>query len=106
MGTTGTTVLNTRVKESEPTSLLHDFTALHHTNVFSRAFSFGADQLPATTEKGAQIADRVLVAGDTGFIFQLHERELKVPARTGDMLTCTSVVVFVVTVTPVFVTSA
>jgi len=85
MGTTGTTVLNTRVKESEPTSLLHDFTALHHTNVFSRAFSFGADQLPATTEKGTQIADRVLLAGDTGFIFQLYERELKVPAKTGDI---------------------
>jgi hypothetical protein len=87
MGTTGTTILNTKVKESasEPTSLLHDFSALHHSNVFSRAFSFAADQLPITTEKQAQISDRVLLTGETGFIFQLYERELKVPARTGDI---------------------
>jgi hypothetical protein len=88
MGTTSETILaRGRVKEAakEPTSLLHDFTVQQHSNVFMRAFSFGTNQLPATAEKESQLADRVLLVGDIGLIFQLRERENKVVAKSGDL---------------------
>jgi len=75
------------VKESakEPTSLLHDFIAQQHANVFSRAFSFATSQLPTTSEKQPDIADRVLLLDNLGFIYQLREREQKVTSKTGDV---------------------
>src|SRR5205814_6138812 len=88
LGTTIETILErTRVKESakEPTSLLHDFIAQQHANVFARAFSFDTSQLPTISEKPPDIADRVLLLGDVGFIFQLREREQKVASKTGDV---------------------
>lgn len=88
MGTTSETILGRgRVKEAakEPTSLLHDFTAQQHSNVFMRAFSFGTNQLPTTAEKESQLADRVLLVDDIGLIFQLREREHRVVAKSGDL---------------------
>ena len=75
------------MKESakEPTSLLHDFIAQQHANVFARAFSFDTSQLPTISEKPPDIADRALLLGDVGFIFQLREREQKVASKTGDV---------------------
>jgi len=75
------------VKESakEPTSLFHDFMAQQHANVFMRAFSFAANQLPQTSEKQPEIADRVLIVDDMGFIFHIREREAKVAAKSADL---------------------
>ena len=90
MGTASQAILGaTEVKESEPTSLLHDFMAEQHANVFARAFSFAADQLPAPPgvegeDRETPIADRVMLVGDLGFIFQLREREQKVSAKSGN----------------------
>ena len=73
------------MKESakEPTTLLHDFIAEQHANVFMRAFSFATNQLPATSEQAPELADRVLLLENAGFIFQLREREHKVTAKVG-----------------------
>jgi len=75
------------VKESakEPTSLLHDFIAQQHANVFMRAFSFAANQLPTISEKQPDMADRVMLVGNFGIIFQLREREQKVTSKVGDV---------------------
>jgi hypothetical protein len=75
------------VKESakEPTSLLHDFLAQQHANLFMRAFAFPATQLPATSDKQPDIADRVMLLGDIGFIFHLREREQKVASKSADV---------------------
>ncbi len=75
------------MKESakEPTSLFHDFMAQQHANVFMRAFSFAANQLPQTSEKHPEIADRVLIVDDMGFIFHIREREAKVAAKSADL---------------------
>ena len=88
MGTTSETILaRGRVKETakEPASLLHDFIAQQHSNVFARAFSFGTNQLPTTAEKESELADRVLLVDDVGLIFQLREREHKVTPKSGDL---------------------
>ncbi len=69
----------------EPASLLHDFAAQQHANVFTRAFSFPASQLPVSSEKDVELADRVLLLDNVGFIFQLREREQKVASKTGDL---------------------
>ena len=69
----------------EPASLLHDFIAQQHANVFMRAFSFAARQLPMTSDKEVEVADRVLLMDDIGFIFQLREREQKVASKPGDL---------------------
>jgi len=75
------------VKESakEPTTLLHDFIAEQHANVFMRAFSFATNQLPATSEPAPELADRVVLLENAGFIFQLREREHKVTSKVGDV---------------------
>jgi hypothetical protein len=77
----------TSVKESakEPTTLLHDFIAQQHANVFMRAFSFATNQLPTMTEQVPELADRVLLLDNVGFIFQLREREHKVTSKVGDV---------------------
>jgi hypothetical protein len=75
------------VKETsrEPASLLHDFAAQQHANVFTRAFSFAASQLPFGSEKDVELADRVLLMDNVGIIFYLREREQKVASKTGDL---------------------
>lgn len=75
------------MKEStrEPASLLHDLATQQHANVFMRAFSFPASQLPVTDEKGVELADRVMLMDNIGFIFQLREREQKVASKAGDL---------------------
>jgi len=75
------------VKESSPgpSSLLHDFTALQHANVFLRAFSFPTIQLPRSPEDETELADRVVFVDDIGFIVQLKEREQKVASKPGDL---------------------
>lgn len=50
-----------------------------------RAFAFGANQLPTTAEKQPDLADRVMLLDDIGFIFQLREREQKVSSKSGDV---------------------
>jgi hypothetical protein len=75
------------VKEgaSGPTSLIHDFAAQQHENVFTRAFSYAATQLPLSYDKEVELADRVLMTDDIGFIFELCEREQKVTSKAGDL---------------------
>ena len=77
----------TRVKESTggPTSLIHDFAAQQHENVFTRAFSYASSQLPISFEKDVELADGVLMMDNIGFIFDLCEREQKVTSRVGDL---------------------
>ena len=50
-----------------------------------RAFSFATSQLPRMSDKPAEIADRVLIIDDSGFIFHLREREQKVAAKAADI---------------------
>lgn len=50
-----------------------------------RAFSFAANQLPTTSEKQPDVADRVMLLDNAGLIFQLREREQKVTAKVGDV---------------------
>lgn len=75
------------MKESnrEPASLLHDFAARQHANVFTRAFSFAATQLPISFENDVELADRVYLMDRIGFIIQLYEREQKVTSKAGDL---------------------
>ena len=49
------------MKESarEPTSLIHDFAAQQHENVFTRAYSYAASQLPISFDKDVELALRV-----------------------------------------------
>lgn len=75
------------MKESagEPTSLLQDHDAQQHANVFTRAFSFRASQLPINFDKDVELANRVMLIDGIGFIFELFEREQKVASRAGDL---------------------
>jgi len=68
-----------------PSSLLHDFTAQQHANVFLRAFSFPTTHLPRSPEDETELADRVVLADNIGFIFLLKEREQKVATKPGDL---------------------
>ena len=75
------------MKESaeEPTALLQDFIARQHANVFARAFAVSTTQLPLPSDPQPELADRLLLTNDLGFIFQLCEREQKVITKTGDL---------------------
>lgn len=75
------------MKEKSPgaSSLLHDFTAQQHANVFLRAFSFATVQLPRNPEDESELSDRVVFADSIGFIVQLKEREQKVASKPGDL---------------------
>ena len=75
------------MKEStrEPTSLIYDFAAQQHENVFTRAFSYTASQLPISFDRDVELADGVLMMDDIGFIFELCEREQKVTSKVGDL---------------------
>ena len=68
-----------------PSSLLQEFSARQHANVFLRAYSFPATQLPRSADDEAELADRVVLMNNTAFIFQLKEREHKVASRPGDL---------------------
>ena len=74
-----------KASSREPVSLLHDFMAQQHANVFMRAFSFDTSQLPFTSEKDVELADRVMLMDGVGFIFQLSEREPRVTSKAGDL---------------------
>jgi hypothetical protein len=68
-----------------PSSLLQDFTAQQHANVFLRAFSYGTTQLPQVSDEDVELADRVVIIDKIGFIVQLKEREHKVASKPGDL---------------------
>jgi hypothetical protein len=69
----------------EPLSLVHDFAAQQHANVFTRAFCFDTLHLPVSGESHGELANRVMLMDGIGFIFQLCEREPKVTSRAGDL---------------------
>ncbi|MDP9279256.1 MAG: hypothetical protein M3P00_07540 [Gemmatimonadota bacterium] len=75
------------MKESSPgsSSLFQDFTAQQHANVFMRAFSFPSIQLPRSPEDESELADRIVLLDNIGFIFELKEREQKVASKPGDL---------------------
>ncbi|MEA2761412.1 MAG: hypothetical protein QOD47_696 [Gemmatimonadaceae bacterium] len=66
-------------------SLLQEFTTQQNENAFLRAFSFSTIQLPVDPASDVQLADRVIIVDDIGFIFQLMEREHKVASKPGDL---------------------
>lgn len=68
-----------------PPSLLQEFNAQQQANVFLKAFAFPTTQLPRSPEDGTELADRVLLLDDIGFIYQLKEREQKVATKPGDL---------------------
>jgi hypothetical protein len=68
-----------------PSSLLQDFTAQQHANVFLRAFSFPTRQLPRASDEEVELAERVVLIDKIGFIVQLKEREQKVASKPGDL---------------------
>ena len=68
-----------------PTTLLHDFIAQQHANVFSRAFAVSTNQLPVAADNRPDLADRVLLTDTVGFIFQLCEREPRVVTKSGEL---------------------
>lgn len=75
------------MKESaqEAATLLHDFIAQQHANVFSRAFAVSTNQLPHGVESQPELADRMLLTNSAGFIFQLCERELHGVVKAGEL---------------------
>lgn len=66
-------------------SLLQEFTTQQNENAFLRAFSFSTTQLPVDSASDVKLADRVIMMGEIGFIFQLMERERKVVSKAGDL---------------------
>ena len=66
-------------------TLLHDFIAQQHANVFSRAFSVSTNQLPISDGAEPELADRMLLTDSIGFLFQLCEREQKVITKAGEL---------------------
>lgn len=66
-------------------SLLQEFTTQQNENAFLRAFSFSTIQLPVDSASDVQLADRVIMMDEIGFIFQLMEREQKVASKAGDL---------------------
>jgi hypothetical protein len=66
-------------------SLLQEFTTQQNENAFLRAFSFSTIQLPIDSVSDAELADRVVMVDQIGFIIQLMEREQKVASKAGDL---------------------
>ncbi len=66
-------------------SLLQEFTTQQNENAFLRAFSFSTTQLPIDSASDVELADRVILMNEIGFIFQLMEREQRVASKTGDL---------------------
>ena len=74
-----------KASDGEPTSLLHDFAEQQHANVFMRAFSYPAIQLPISFDKDVELADWVALLDGILFMFELCEREQKVASKAGDL---------------------
>jgi hypothetical protein len=66
-------------------SLLQEFTTQQNENAFLRAFSFSTIQLPVDSASEVELADRVVIMDEIGFIFQLMEREQKVASKPDDL---------------------
>ena len=66
-------------------SLLQEFTTQQNENAFLRAFSFSTIQLPVDSSSEVELADRVVIVNEIGFIFQLMEREQKVASKADDL---------------------
>jgi len=66
-------------------SLLQEFTTQQNENAFLRAFSFSTTQLPVDSASDVELADRVIMMDEIGFIFQLMEREQKVGSKSGNL---------------------
>ncbi len=66
-------------------SLLQEFTTQQNENAFLRAFSFSTTQLPADSTSDMELADRIIIMDEIGFIFQLMEREQKVASEAGHL---------------------
>jgi hypothetical protein len=75
------------VSEEVPvaSSLLQEFTAQQHANVFLRAFSFPTAQLPVISDEAKQLANQIVMMDEIGFVFQVMEREQTVASRLGDL---------------------
>ncbi|HJQ10349.1 MAG TPA: hypothetical protein VJ840_04890 [Gemmatimonadaceae bacterium] len=85
MGTTAAILDDVKESAQEPATLLHDFIAQQHANVFSRAFAVSTSQLPTAADHQADLADRILLTDSIGFIFQLAEREQNVVTKAGEI---------------------
>ena len=85
MGTTPPILASVKESAHQPATLLHDFIAQQHANVFSRAFSVSTSQLPLSVENPPDLADRLLLTDSVGFIFQLCEREPHVVTKSGEL---------------------
>ncbi|HEV7596397.1 MAG TPA: hypothetical protein VGO33_15475 [Gemmatimonadaceae bacterium] len=66
-------------------SLLQEFTTQQNENAFLRAFSFSTMQLPVDSASEVELADRVVMVNEIGFIFQLMEREQKAASKADDL---------------------
>jgi hypothetical protein len=66
-------------------SLLQEFTTQQNENAFLRAFSFSTTQLPLDPASDVELADRVIMVDEIGFIFQLMEREQKGASKPDDL---------------------
>ncbi|HEY8851869.1 MAG TPA: hypothetical protein VIM36_06790 [Gemmatimonadaceae bacterium] len=66
-------------------SLLQEFTTQQNENAFLRAFSFSTIQLPSDSDSDVELADRIIIMDEIGFIFQLMERGQKVASKAGDL---------------------
>jgi hypothetical protein len=66
-------------------SLLQEFTTQQNENAFLRAFSFSTTQLPVDSASDVELADRIIMVKEIGFIFQLMEREQKAASGAGDL---------------------
>jgi len=86
VGTTPPILANVKESAHEPAAtLLHDFIAQQHANVFARAFAVSTSQLPLGAEHQPELADRLLLTDRVGFIFQLCEREPHVVTKAGEL---------------------
>ena len=85
MGTTPPILANVKESAHQAATLLHDFIAQQHANVFSRAFAMSTNQLPLSPENPPDLADRLLLTDSVGFIFQLCEREPHVVTKAGEL---------------------
>ena len=81
------TLANALVKadSAEPTSLLQDFVDHQNENVFMRAFSFPSSQLPVVASDRVELAERVAVFDDIGFVIHLKERDNRVALKAADL---------------------
>lgn len=85
MGTTPPILAPVKESAHQPATLLHDFIAQQHANVFARAFAVSTGQLPLGVDDHPDLADRILLTETVGFIFELCEREAHVVTKAGEL---------------------